>query len=77
MPKEPTGVEVAGTLLRQLRKIKGLEMSDFAAAVGISHGYLSQIERGHAQTVSPTVFGRICEVLELTDRRDLLAKAAA
>lgn len=75
MPNEPAGVEIAGTPLRQLRKITGLGMGEFADAVEISYGYLSQIERGHAKVISPALFNRICnrlELFELDDRRQLI-----
>lgn len=80
MPNEPTGVEIAGTPVRQLRKLKGYGMGAFAKTVQISYGYLSQIERGHAKVVSPMVFDRICNGLgleEIESRRQLVKKVSA
>ncbi|MCU1687818.1 MAG: Helix-turn-helix protein [Amycolatopsis sp.] len=77
MATEPPGVHIAGGLLRQSRKLAGYSLVPFADLAGISFQYLSQIERGDRESVSPEVFARICDALGITDRRELLAKAAA
>jgi transcriptional regulator with XRE-family HTH domain len=68
MPKAPpkttpTGVEVDGTALRELRKRLGYTVSEFAPLVPISFGYLSQIERGWRKSVSPPTFQRLVSAL--------------
>ncbi|MFF4600118.1 helix-turn-helix domain-containing protein [Amycolatopsis sp. NPDC001319] len=77
MDKEPVGLPIDGTLLRQLRKLGGDDLVQFAPKVEISIGYLSQIERGHKKFVSPALFARICDQLGVEDRRTLLRKVAA
>jgi transcriptional regulator with XRE-family HTH domain len=44
-----TGTAVLGERVRQLRKARGLTLKDLGAAAGLSHGFLSQLERGQAQ----------------------------
>ena len=46
---------VLGNNIRSLRKIRGLTLSDLAAAVGCSIGWLSQIERGLSHPSSTDV----------------------
>lgn len=77
MATEPPGVHIAGDLLRRLRKLNGDNLVTFATKVGITFQYLSQIERGDRKTVSPEVFGWICDELGIQDRRELLKKEAA
>lgn len=80
MSDQPSGLAVDGEGLRRLRKMAGYNLVTFAAEIDISWGYLSQIERGHRQNVSPQVFARICEKLglaELADREALLKVPAA
>lgn len=38
-----------GTRIRNLRKLKGMTLMQLAHSTGLSHGYLSQIERGISQ----------------------------
>lgn len=48
-----------------------------ARRVGISHTYLSHLERGMRTRVSPAVYGRICDALGITDRTTLMAQPPA
>lgn len=64
-PVIPTGVEINGVKLRELRKLRGETLEEFAQRCAISFGYLSQIERGHRPRVSPHTFAAICDVLNL------------
>jgi mannose-6-phosphate isomerase-like protein (cupin superfamily)/DNA-binding XRE family transcriptional regulator len=43
-----TGVDALGDRVRQLRKARGLTLKDLGAAAGLSHGFLSQVERDQA-----------------------------
>jgi len=67
----PAGVEVDGNALRELRKDLGYTITEFAPRVGISFGFLSQIERGHKR-VSPPVFRRLVSALEIQDNPDAI-----
>ena len=63
----PSGVEVDGAAIRELRKRAGLTMTMLAHQVDLTLGYLSQIERGVKRTISPPAFRRIAAALELDD----------
>jgi transcriptional regulator with XRE-family HTH domain len=43
-----TGADALGERVRQLRKARGLTLKDLGAAAGLSHGFLSQVERDRA-----------------------------
>jgi transcriptional regulator with XRE-family HTH domain len=43
-----TGADALGDRVRQLRKARGLTLKDLGAAAGLSHGFLSQVERDQA-----------------------------
>ncbi|MEU1240084.1 helix-turn-helix transcriptional regulator [Micromonospora parva] len=76
---QPAAVDIDGAKLRELRKLRGDTLAEFAASCDISLTYLSQIERGDRPRVSPPVYGRICSALRLTgprQRRTLLKVAA-
>lgn len=77
-PIAPSGVEVHCEKLREMRKQRGEGLEEFATRAGISFGYLSAIERGRRPTVSPPVFARLCDALEIdkADRAVLLVPAA-
>lgn len=74
-----TGANVAvnGALIRETRKLKGVNLTRFAGEVGIGASYLSHIERGTRPTVSPEVFAKLCNALGVAEheRRGLLATA--
>jgi len=68
-----TGVAIDRAKLRLLRKLKGLNQPELAAAVGVSSSYIGHIESGRRPTTSPRVFASICDVLGVEDRAELLA----
>ncbi|MEO6086061.1 MAG: helix-turn-helix transcriptional regulator [Umezawaea sp.] len=70
---EPAGVAVNGTAIRAKRKLAGLYMAELAGKCGISEGYVSHIELGRRQAVSPPVFAALCDALGVNDRSELLA----
>lgn len=70
---EPPGVAVNGRAVRTRRKLLGLYMADLAAKCDISEGYVSHIELGRRQFVSPPVFAALCDALGVEDRSELLA----
>jgi transcriptional regulator with XRE-family HTH domain len=79
MITESAGVEIAGTRLRQLRKLAGFNLKPFATLAGCSPQYVSQLELGTRQRASPELFARICDVLglERTRRHELVDKPGA
>lgn len=74
MDDNEAAVLINGALVRRLRKLCGDDLVTFAPKVGISHTYLSMIERGDRKRVSPAVFVRICDALGVAkrDRHTLL-----
>ncbi|MDM4722791.1 helix-turn-helix transcriptional regulator [Micromonospora sp. WMMA1363] len=75
----PAAIGIDGEKLRELRKLQGKTLGEFAPTCGITLQYLSQIERGDRRRVSPPVYARICAALKLTgprQRRTLLKDAA-
>ncbi len=69
MPSHPPtdlprrGVAVDGAKLRRRRFDGNLTLMKLADSCGISHQYLSMIERGVRPEVSPEVHARICAAL--------------
>lgn len=57
--------EQVGQDIRALRKTRALTLSDLAAAVGRSVGWLSQVERGQTMPAIPDL-GRLAEILGVT-----------
>ena len=76
-PLVPSGVEIDGPRLRELRKQRGETLQAFADRCGISFGYLGQVERS-ARLVSPPMFVRICDGLGLgeSERPTMLVRSA-
>lgn len=72
--KVPTGVEVDGDAVRETRKRLGRTIISLAPEVGVSFGYLSQIERGHRPTVSPPTFKRLAEALGLAAKPEKIMR---
>lgn len=67
LPKvQPSGVEVDGNALRELRKQLGYTITDLAPRVPMSIGYLSQIERGRRKAVSPPKFKELTAALGIS-----------
>jgi transcriptional regulator with XRE-family HTH domain len=79
MAPEPPGVAVAGGELRKLRKLSGDNLEAFAAKVGISLQYLSQLEIGARRSCTPSVFASICDALGIdpAERSRLVKEVAA
>ena len=74
----PAGVEIDGYRLRELRKQRGETLEVFAARCEISFGYLSQVERRTRPRVSPPIFARICDALDIpADGRDKMLNRTA
>lgn len=65
---------IDGAQIRTLRQATGINASALARRVGISPQYMTQIERGHRPTVSPSVCNRLAAALGV-DRTALLRPA--
>lgn len=73
MGHEESPQRMLGAVIRSQRELASLPMRQFAAAVGISNPYLSQIERG-LRAPSDAVLHAIAESLQ-TSAQELYAKA--
>ena len=73
----PASVAIDGAQVRELRKLSGKTVKQLAKHVDISFQYLSAIERGTRPFVSSPVFARICDGLNVENRRSLLREVAA
>lgn len=66
--------QIDGSALREMRQLAGFNITQFAARVGCSFQYLSQLETGARTACSPALYARICDKLGIADRRLLLRK---
>jgi transcriptional regulator with XRE-family HTH domain len=72
--RTPLGVAVDGDAVRNARKRLGYTITAMAPQVGVSVGYLSQIERGHRPNVSPPTFKRLATALGLDEKPERIMK---
>lgn len=59
--------------LRLMRQLKGFNQAKLAAAAEVSFSYIGHLERGTREAVSPAVYMRICDALDIKDRTELMA----
>jgi transcriptional regulator with XRE-family HTH domain len=71
--REESPQTLLGSIIRKQRELAAMPMRQFAAAVGISNPYLSQIERG-LRAPSEAVLSAIADSLQ-TSADDLYAEA--
>ncbi|MBM0235886.1 helix-turn-helix transcriptional regulator [Micromonospora sp. ATA32] len=71
MAHQHASPEIDGHRIRELRKQSGLSVTALAARIGITPQYLSQIERGHRPTVSPSTFNRIVDAMGVENHTTL------
>ena len=69
-------ITVNGDAIRQRRMALGLTLQGFAPTAQISYQYLSQLERGSRQRVTPPTFRRLVAALDMVERSDELVAAA-
>jgi transcriptional regulator with XRE-family HTH domain len=70
--RESAAVAVNGADIRRRRKLRGWTVTHLALRCGISQQYLSFIERGDRDRVSPPVFARLCDELGVENRSELM-----
>jgi transcriptional regulator with XRE-family HTH domain len=73
MARPSTHIPVNSAALRHIRRITGVQQGVLAAEVGVSAGYLANLESGARQSVRPEVFAALCVALRVDDRRALMA----
>lgn len=60
------GVDINGAAVRAIRELRGTSLSIFARDVGVSAGYLCNIEKGYKNRVSPEIRKAICDRLAVS-----------
>ena len=71
MHQPPTTLQVDGADLRQRRMAAGVEISELAAAAGISRRYLSHLETGTRSRMRPAPHKRLFAALAAAEQRSL------
>lgn len=72
-PRRSAAVVIDRAELRRRRQLKGLNQAELAQLAGVSFSYVGHIESGRRPTVSPRVFVKLCDALEVSDRTELMA----
>ncbi len=76
-PRRSAAVRIDREQLRLRRQLAGLNQAELAEKARVSFSYVGHIESGRRPTVSPRVFVRLCDALDVQDRSELLEKATA
>jgi len=66
------GITINTYAVKDFRVLAGLTAAQLAREVGVGRPYISLIENGHRNTVSPTVLNALVKALHI-NRRSLLA----
>ena len=59
-------LKTLGSRIQALRKERGMSLRALGDAVGLSHGYISQLERGEAENPSTQVLQKVADGLGVT-----------
>lgn len=70
--RRTAAVRIDRKILKLRRQVSGLNLAQLGDAAGISPGYVGHLESGRRETVSPAVFVRICDALDVQDRTELM-----
>jgi transcriptional regulator with XRE-family HTH domain len=65
-------IPINGAALRIVRVRTGLGVAKLASEVGVSPSYISNLEAGRREAVSPTVFAALNRALRIDDTRALM-----
>lgn len=55
-----------GQQVRRVREIKEISLTDYANHLGVSAGYLSNLETGKTETIQLSLLDRLCQELNLS-----------
>jgi len=69
----PAAVEINGFALREIRVRSGVETLSLAEQIGVSRSYITRLELGQRERVSPRIYQALLSALFIRDRRTLLA----
>ena len=72
--RESPNVAIDGAKLRHARHLAGLGQTPLATKAGVSQSYISAIEDGTRTRVSPEIYARLCDALDITDRTTLMTE---
>jgi transcriptional regulator with XRE-family HTH domain len=77
-PTSSADVAIDGAKLRELRQDLGYTQRQLAQKCNLNNAYLSQLENGRRLRVSPPLFVRLCDALQIspTERRTLRKPSA-
>ena len=67
-PVNSTKYIVRGEALKTFRAATGISMRDFGALIGVSGGYIAQLERDGEHSISAATARRLKDVIELQQR---------
>lgn len=73
MSRSRDTVRINPAALRHIRRMTGLGVAKLAAETQVTPSYVSNLEAGRRESVSPAVFARLCSALRISDRRALMA----
>lgn len=62
-----SAIAINGPVLRAWRQIRGYSAAELAEAISRHRSFVSKLENGAAQRVSPRVFRRLLDVLGIDD----------
>ncbi|MCZ8522465.1 MULTISPECIES: helix-turn-helix domain-containing protein [Paenibacillus] len=60
-----------GQQLRELRELKGMEVTEFAKELGVAPGYLRNLETGRTQTIQLEILSRLEKELYWSPEEEL------
>lgn len=66
-PRTTTTFYPFGTLLRSARLEKGLSLRALAKALGVSHEYIHQVEKGYVKAMPPSIYPRLSTLLGVAE----------
>lgn len=73
----PNTVEINGFAYREIRIRSGMDAGPCADEAEIDRSYLNRLETGARVRVSPSTLARLLAVLQISDRRAILANPHA
>jgi transcriptional regulator with XRE-family HTH domain len=70
--KGHAAVDVNGAALRHIRILTGVGSAELSMGLGVSRAYVSKIECGYSVRVSGAFYAKLCDALNIKDRRVLM-----
>lgn len=70
-------VAVNGPALRHIRVLTGVGSAELSTSLSVNRAYISKIECGYSTRVSGSFYAKLCEALNIQDRRVLMVNPNA